>query len=628
MNILMALSQKEITGAEVYAVTLAKELMARGHKVFIVSDTLTCKSDAPFYPLPFNERKLLQRPSHIKKLIKIIKDNDIQIVHANSRASSWSCAVACKLCNIPLITTTHGRQPVHLSRKIIKGFGQRSICVCENIQTQICNELGFDKAKTILLRNPVDPKAFSFKAPRFADDASASSADASTSAADSVKFSKDNPINVALVGRFSGPKGDVAYEVLKRLSPCEHIHIRVIGGGNEIPERFVPFSKLSNVEFLGYCSNVPSLMQEADVVVGAGRVGIEAVLVGRPMIAIGEALYEGLVNEKTLPKVLASNFGDINYVNETHFEYERLVYDVEAAVKLKVDELKLLRERMLEEYELNTIVDKVERLYSQTYVEYKRYEVPVIMYHRVIADMSEAGIHGTYVTKELFTKHLQTLKDKGYQTTTFKELAQDHNLIKRFDNGKKLCILTFDDGYEDNHRVMFPIIKEFGYKAVIFLLSNRTYNSWDADNKDNPEKRLELMSDEQIKEMAEYGIEFGAHSETHPRLADIPLDKAREEIFECKKKLEERYGMPFITFAYPYGSQNEEVKKLAKEAGFTYAVATDSGPIMLDHDLYQIRRIGIFPRNSMFTFKRKISGYYNFIKVRREQRAAAKHNNK
>ena len=46
MNILMALSQLEVTGAEVYGVTLADELIKRGNKVYIVSDTLTKPTDA------------------------------------------------------------------------------------------------------------------------------------------------------------------------------------------------------------------------------------------------------------------------------------------------------------------------------------------------------------------------------------------------------------------------------------------------------------------------------------------------------------------------------------------------------------------------------------------------------
>ncbi len=48
MNILMALSQLEVTGAEVYATTVGNELTQRGHNVFYVSDTLTKPHDGPF----------------------------------------------------------------------------------------------------------------------------------------------------------------------------------------------------------------------------------------------------------------------------------------------------------------------------------------------------------------------------------------------------------------------------------------------------------------------------------------------------------------------------------------------------------------------------------------------------
>ena len=617
MNILMALSQREITGAEVYAATLTEQLMKRGHKVVIVSDTLTVKSDALFIPLAFNERSLADRFSHVRTLCRIIKEHDIQVVHAHSRASAWSCAIACKLCRIPLITTTHGRQPVHLSRKINKSFGVKSICVCENIRTQICNDLGYAQKNTILLRNPVDATAFNFT-PK------STSEHEGDNALKSNNQDGKHEILVALVGRLSGPKGDVAYEVLSKLSEHKHIQVQIIGS-KFIPERFNKFENLENVHFLGYRTDVPELMKKADVIIGAGRVGIEAMLTGRPLIAVGEAIYEGLVTKANIGAVLSSNFGDINSINETHLDFSKLKDDVEAAVKLTSDELADLKDIIKHEFDMERIVNTVEQLYSRTYVEYKRYEMPIIMYHRVVDSPDEVGVHGTYVTKELFKKHMQVLKDNGYRTVTFKELAEDHLLTKRFDKGNKFVVLTFDDGYEDNYRVMFPILKEFGAKAVIFLLSESKYNEWDVNNPHNPEKRFDLMSEEQVKEMAAYGVEFGAHTKTHPYLSSLPIEEAREQIVQCKQKLEQTYGQQFITFAYPYGDLNDEVKSEVRKAGFTFAVSTDSGEINVDSDLFQIRRIGIFPRNSMLTFRRKISGYYNFIKMRREEKAYGHH---
>ena len=613
MNILMALSQREITGAEVYAATLTQELMARGHKVVIVSDTLTVKTEAPFYSIVFNNRSFVDRIHHVKELLKIIKEHDIQVVHAHSRASAWSCAIACRLARIPLITTTHGRQPVHLSRKLIKAFGEYSICVCENIQTQITRDLGFALERTLLLRNPVNTSTFACTPPRTRPESISP-----------ISANEGGEIVVSLIGRLSGPKGDVAYAVLHNLSGKEDVVVNVIGG-KDIPERFLPFKEHENVNFLGYRSDVPELIAASDVIIGAGRVGIEAILSGRPIIAIGEAIYEGVVTKDTIGAALSSNFGDINDVKETRFCFERLYKDVKKAYALSrnVSELNELREIVLREFNPDTIVTTIEKLYSQVYVNKKHYEMPVIMYHRVIQSDSEKGVHGTYITVERFREHLQYLKDKGYGTVTFEDLRHNH-YKERFNRGKKWIILTFDDGYEDNYRTAFPLLKEFGFKAVIFLLSHSTYNKWDCENSDKPELKLPLMTKEMVDEMAAYGIEFGAHTKTHPRLAHIPQDEARAEIFECKETLEQTYQRPFKTFAYPYGDLNEEVKAWVKEAGFDFAVATDSGDVVFDHDLFQIRRIAIFPGNSMHTFKRKSSGYYNFIKIKREQRAQHK----
>ena len=107
---------------------------------------------------------------------------------------------------------------------------------------------------------------------------------------------------------------------------------------------------------------------------------------------------------------------------------------------------------------------------------------------------------------------------------------------------------------------------------------------------------------------------------THPKLAHIPLEEARKEILTSKATLEEKLGEKLTSFAYPYGDLNEDVKAIVKESGYDFAVATDSGDISFAEDLFQIRRIGIFPTNNMLNFRRKVKGNYNFIKIKREKR--------
>ena len=598
MNILMALSQLEITGAEVYATTIADELIKRGNKVYIVSDTLTTPTKAEYIKLEFNKRSLGKRIEHIKFLCKLIKEKDIQIVHAHSRASSWSCQVACKLARIPLITTTHGRQPIHFSRKLIKAFGDYSIAVCENIKKHMINDIGFSENKVSVILNPVNYKKIDLE-----------------------KKVNDKKV-ISIVGRLSGPKGDVAYDLLEILSQDELLskyRVRLIGG-KELPERFVKF-KEKDIEFIGYIPNIQEKIFESDIVIGAGRVAFESLLNKTSVIAVGETEYMGFINKENLDKSLASNFGDIGSMKYPKIEKEILLNDIEKALKLSENEKEELKNIIFKETNLQSIVDKIEKKYFELYVNKKKYDIPVIMYHRVINNPENEGVHGTYIYENIFREHMQYLKDKNYTVITFKDLDKI-GWRNRFEKDKKYIFITFDDGYKDNYDLAFPILKEFGFKATIFLMGSSTYNEWDVNA--SGEKEFPLMSVEMIKEMQDYGIEFGAHTFNHPKLNTLSNEEIEHQIVDVKKPLEEKIGKEIITFAYPYGILNDYAKEMTKKAGYTFALATDSGSVCLSDDLYQIRRIAIFPNTNLFSFKRKVAGNYNFIKIKREEKNRSK----
>ena len=597
MNILMALSQLEVTGAEVYGVTLADELIERGNKVFIISDTLTKVTRAKYQKIEFNKRGIFNRINQIKEIVKIIKDNDIHIAHGHSRASSWSTQIACKIVGIPFITTVHGRQPVHLSRKLFKAFGEKSIAVCENIKKQITVELGVKEEIVTILRNPIDMKKYPFLH-------------------NSEKDKKTKIISI--IGRLSGPKGEVAYKLLEILSELEDVEIRVIGGKN-IPQIFEKYTQNNKIKFMGYVDDIPSKIRETYIVIGAGRVAVEGMLSGKPVIAIGEGKYIGLLKKENLLEGLESNFGDIILEKKVDFDWNLIENDIKKSFLESRDNLFDLREEVRKEFDMKIIVDKIEKIYVKSYVEKKKKEMPVIMYHRVVKSESCAGVHGTYITLDKFEKHMKHLFDNGYKTLTFNDIL-NKNYRDRFNKNEKNIMITFDDGYEDNYTLAFPILKKYNFKAVIYLMSHLKYNKWDVENSGNPEKKFELMNDEMIKEMGEYGIEFGGHTMNHKKLAKISLKEAKEEIIISKEVLEEKLGKKLLSFAYPYGNLNEDIKKIVKSSGYYFAVATDSGPLSFSEDFYQIRRIAIFPPNGLFSFKRKIKGNYNFIKIEREKK--------
>ncbi|WP_060583518.1 glycosyltransferase [Aeromonas schubertii] len=586
MNILMALSQLEVTGAEVYATTVGNELTRRGHRVFYVSDTLTKPTLGPVFKLRFNKRSILRRFWHVFYLIYLIKKHKIQLVHAHSRASGWSSFVACKLTGTPMITTVHGRQPVHASRKAFHALGYRAVAVCEDIAQQIIDNLGVDPAMVQVIRNGIETDRF-IPCP-----------------------AADNPRPVvAIVGRLTGPKGDLCYRLLDEVLDLEACDVRVVTG-SRVSERFQRF--IGRAQFVGYVEDVPGLLAACDLVIGAGRVAMESLLCGRPTLAIGEARAIGLVTEDNLDQALASNFGDIG-PKDLDIDFVALKEDVTLALSSRAVS-ETLRARVLAEYELGGVVDRLESVYQDAVVETLRREMPVIMYHRFIDHESEKGVHGTWIPAAMFEKHLKLLKRLGYETLTFRDLAEK-GFIHRLEYGKKYLMITVDDGYLDNLTRMLPLLEKYGYKAVVYVVTGEDHNRWDVEYPTNPDTRVPLMNSEQLKALVASGhVEIGGHTLTHPRLSQLSSDQQAHEIGENKRQLEALLGHPLLSFAYPYGDLNEGAKAQAIAAGYRYAVATNSGPRAMHRDPYQIRRIAIFPRTDVFGLWRKIRGNYVFRK--------------
>ncbi|MFL9693777.1 polysaccharide deacetylase family protein [Aeromonas veronii] len=586
MNILMALSQLEVTGAEVYATTVGNELTRRGHHVFYVSDTLTKPTLGPVFKLRFNKRSILRRFWHVFYLIYLIKKHHIQLVHAHSRASGWSSYVACKLTGTPMITTVHGRQPVHASRKAFHALGLRAVAVCEDIAHQIVDNLGVDPAIVQVLRNGIETDKFQLvPAP-------------------------DNPKPViAIIGRLSGPKGELCYRLLDEVLDLDACKVRIVSG-TKVPERFARFE--DRAEFVGYVDDVPALLASCDLVIGAGRVAMEALLCGRPAFAIGEARAIGLVTEQNLDDALASNFGDIG-PKDLAIDFAALKGEIESALVSKVVP-EVIRQRIQDEYGLQGVVSGLETIYQDAVVETLRREMPVIMYHRFIEQDSEKGVHGTWMPITMFEKHLRLMKWLGYETLTFRDLA-DKGFIHRLQYGKKYLMITADDGYQDNLTRMLPLLEKYGYKAVVYVVTGEGYNRWDVEHPTNPDTKVSLMSGEQVKSLAASGhVEIGGHTLTHPRLSELTPEQQAHEIQENKRQLEALLGHPLLSFAYPYGDINDSAKEQAIAAGYRFAVATNSGPKAMHQDPFQIRRIAIFPRTDVFGLWRKIRGNYVFRK--------------
>lgn len=182
--------------------------------------------------------------------------------------------------------------------------------------------------------------------------------------------------------------------------------------------------------------------------------------------------------------------------------------------------------------------------------------IPVLMYHAI---GYEAG-NTAKVPKENFKKQMKYLKDNGYVTITLDE-AYDF-FAKNKPVPEKSVVLTFDDGYVDNYVEALPILKEFGFKATIFVITGAV------------DKSKNYMNVEQLKEMESSGMDIQSHTVHHKNLKELSYEKQLETLKESKDFLEKTLNKRIKYFAYPYGEYSKESLKAVKEAGYTMAFAT------------------------------------------------------
>jgi glycosyltransferase involved in cell wall biosynthesis len=355
MNILFALSQIRVTGAETYVATLAKELKHRGHHVFVVSDTFSTPFEGKYFSLSLDKRTLINKIKNVFKLKKIIQEEKIDILHAHSRASSWVGYYATRLAKIPMVTTVHGIQRPHKSLKVFPCLGDYAIAICENVYEHIIKNFGFPKEKTKLIRNGIFlsnstllPKELSAK-------------------------------KIAIyISRTDGPKGKILKLILREVLPeifksLPDWEILIVGGDEKeieislLVDRLNQNFPLPKVKWLKFQKNLLEIFFQSDLVIGTGRVAMEAMAYGRPVLALGESEVYGLLNENNFPLAQKSNFGDCgkrkNYQKEELIELFKRVFSEEKETLFQAG--LWCQKRVREEYDIKNISSSIENIYLE-----------------------------------------------------------------------------------------------------------------------------------------------------------------------------------------------------------------------------------------------------------------------
>ena len=208
-------------------------------------------------------------------------------------------------------------------------------------------------------------------------------------------------------------------------------------------------------------------------------------------------------------------------------------------------------------------------------------KVIVLNYHKV-----DHMNHSLSVQPPDFEQQMAFLKDNGYHTIT------PHEMYMAFTDGAPLpsnpVLITFDDGYADNYTYAYPILKKYGMKAAIFVITSLMgkpgYLTWG-----------------QAAEMEAGGlVSIESHTVNHGSLTELTDEQVRYELTEAKHDIEQRLGKEVEFLAYPTGAYNLHIASLVQEAGYKGAFTVRYGNMDRSGNFYAIERVPIFHTSDTF----------------------------
>lgn len=185
-------------------------------------------------------------------------------------------------------------------------------------------------------------------------------------------------------------------------------------------------------------------------------------------------------------------------------------------------------------------------------------QVIVLCYHR----FEGKNLGYLSIPAETFDQEMQALKDAGISVISMADFLAWKRGEKAIPT--KSAVVTIDDGYESGYSVAWPILKKYGYPFTLFIYTKFVGSGGKS------------ITWSQLEEMRDAGVDIESHTETHPDLrkkngkSPAAYDAwLTQELKGSKDELEQRLGIKIVALAFPYGGNNEHIREIGKQAGYT-----------------------------------------------------------
>ncbi len=189
---------------------------------------------------------------------------------------------------------------------------------------------------------------------------------------------------------------------------------------------------------------------------------------------------------------------------------------------------------------------------------------PALLYHRIDSKLQACA---TRISPSTFREQIGRLAHSDYQTLTTEEMLNQSEEIPV----KKPVLIVFDDGLECVFENAFPIMAEYGFKAIVFIPSGYIgrKNNWDYQFLGHGARH---MNTGMLRELIASGWVIGSHTVSHTALNALPEKKIIQELTLSKKQLEDQLGVDIDWVSFPFGRYNKHIVNFAYEAGYRGAI--------------------------------------------------------
>lgn len=235
------------------------------------------------------------------------------------------------------------------------------------------------------------------------------------------------------------------------------------------------------------------------------------------------------------------------------------------------------------EKEMSTLQYFCRKLHNLTHPVLGR----ILMLHRVVEHRSDGENRELEVTQQFLEQTIIKYRQQGYQFVSIDEAC---DIISKGHTNTPFACLTFDDGYQDNYDIAYPVLKQYEVPFAVYVttgfIDNRLPIWW------YPDEQLGI-STESLKSLdADPLCTIGVHTVSHPKLDTLSPEEQQKEIEQSRQELEMLLSHPIRHFSYPHGAYDSDTLKIVNDSHFVSSLRAWGGNIRKgDATLLELPRI-------------------------------------